>query len=158
VRFPDRLRLPSRPGSGALAGDRSRIFRAAVPTAGRCRRACSTSCAAGRGAPPTVVIAGLVLGAIAATAPRSRTRYVAAGAAYMWRADGRRGRAHRARRRLTRDRPACARRRRGPRQPVGFAVVYLGEHYLAGLAVAEIVRRGEPHVAPLVRAVAHALE
>jgi membrane-associated phospholipid phosphatase len=44
----------------------------------------------------------------------------------------------------------------------GFAVVYLGEHYLvdvlAGLAVAEIVRRGEPHVAPLVRAVAHALE
>ncbi|MEA2156631.1 MAG: hypothetical protein QOE11_2771 [Solirubrobacteraceae bacterium] len=44
----------------------------------------------------------------------------------------------------------------------GFAVVYLGEHYLvdvlAGLAVAEIVRRGEPHVAPLVRTVAHALE
>ncbi len=44
----------------------------------------------------------------------------------------------------------------------GFAVVYLGEHYLVdvlvGLAVAEIVRRGEPHVAPLVRAVAHALE
>jgi membrane-associated phospholipid phosphatase len=44
----------------------------------------------------------------------------------------------------------------------GFAVVYLGEHYLvdvlAGLGVAEIVRRGEPHVAPLVRAVAHALE
>jgi membrane-associated phospholipid phosphatase len=44
----------------------------------------------------------------------------------------------------------------------GFAVVYLGEHYLVdvlvGLAVAETVRRGEPHVAPLVRAVAHALE
>jgi membrane-associated phospholipid phosphatase len=44
----------------------------------------------------------------------------------------------------------------------GFAVVYLGEHYLVdvlvGLAVAEIVRRGEPHVAPLVRVVAHALE
>lgn len=44
----------------------------------------------------------------------------------------------------------------------GFAVVYLGEHYLidalAGLAVAEIVRRGEPHAAPLVRMVAHALE
>jgi membrane-associated phospholipid phosphatase len=44
----------------------------------------------------------------------------------------------------------------------GFAVVYLGEHYLVdvlvGLAVAELVRRGEPHVAPLVRAVAHALE
>jgi membrane-associated phospholipid phosphatase len=44
----------------------------------------------------------------------------------------------------------------------GFAVVYLGEHYLVdvlvGLAVAEVVRRGEPHVAPLVRAIAHALE
>ena len=44
----------------------------------------------------------------------------------------------------------------------GFAVVYLGEHYLvdvlAGLAVAETVRRCEPHAAPLVRAVAHALE
>ena len=44
----------------------------------------------------------------------------------------------------------------------GFAVVYLGEHYLVdvlvGLVVAELVRRGEPHVAPLVRAVAHALE
>jgi membrane-associated phospholipid phosphatase len=44
----------------------------------------------------------------------------------------------------------------------GFAVVYLGEHYLVdvlvGLAVAEIVRLGEPHVAPLVRTVAHALE
>jgi membrane-associated phospholipid phosphatase len=44
----------------------------------------------------------------------------------------------------------------------GFAVVYTGEHYLidvlAGLAVAEIVRRGEPYAAPVVRAVAHALE
>jgi membrane-associated phospholipid phosphatase len=43
-----------------------------------------------------------------------------------------------------------------------FAVVYLGEHYLidvlVGLAVAEVVRRGEPHAAPLVRAIAHALE
>jgi len=43
-----------------------------------------------------------------------------------------------------------------------FAVVYLGEHYLidvlAGLAVAELVRRGEPLAAPLVRAVAYALE
>jgi membrane-associated phospholipid phosphatase len=43
-----------------------------------------------------------------------------------------------------------------------FAVVYLGEHYvvdvLAGLAVAEIVRRGEPLATPIVRAVAYALE
>ena len=43
-----------------------------------------------------------------------------------------------------------------------FAVVYLGEHYLmdvlAGLAVAEIVRQAEPLAAPLVRAVAYALE
>ncbi len=43
-----------------------------------------------------------------------------------------------------------------------FAVVYLGEHYvvdvLAGLAVAEIVRRAEPLANPLVRAVAYALE
>ena len=43
-----------------------------------------------------------------------------------------------------------------------FAVVYLGEHYvtdvLAGLAVAEIVHRAEPLAAPLVRAVAYALE
>ena len=43
-----------------------------------------------------------------------------------------------------------------------FAVVYLGEHYvvdvLAGLAVAEIVHRGEPLAAPLVRVVASALE
>jgi membrane-associated phospholipid phosphatase len=44
----------------------------------------------------------------------------------------------------------------------GFAVVYLGEHYLidvlVGLVVAEFVRRLEPHAAPLVRAVAHTLE
>jgi membrane-associated phospholipid phosphatase len=44
----------------------------------------------------------------------------------------------------------------------GFAVVYLGEHYLVdvlvGLLVAELVRRLEPHAAPLVRAVTHALE
>ena len=43
-----------------------------------------------------------------------------------------------------------------------FAVVYLGEHYLvdvlAGLALAEIVRRAEPLAEPLVRAVAYALE
>ncbi len=43
-----------------------------------------------------------------------------------------------------------------------FAVVYLGEHYLidvlAGLAVAEVVRRAEPLAAPVVRAVAYALE
>ena len=42
-----------------------------------------------------------------------------------------------------------------------FAVVYLGEHYLAdvvvGLAIAELVRRAEPLAAPIVRAVAHAL-
>ena len=44
----------------------------------------------------------------------------------------------------------------------GFAVVYCGEHYLidvlVGLAIAEIVRVGEPYAAPLVRAIAHALE
>ena len=43
-----------------------------------------------------------------------------------------------------------------------FAVVYLGEHYvvdvLAGLAVAEIVHHAEPLAAPVVRAVAYALE
>ncbi|MGH4012741.1 MAG: phosphatase PAP2 family protein [Pseudonocardiaceae bacterium] len=42
-----------------------------------------------------------------------------------------------------------------------FAVVYLGEHYLvdvlAGLAVAEAVRRGEPLVSPFARQVAHFL-
>ncbi|MDX6677892.1 MAG: hypothetical protein QOE31_1944 [Solirubrobacteraceae bacterium] len=42
-----------------------------------------------------------------------------------------------------------------------FAVVYLGEHYLAdvvvGLAIAELVRRGEPLAAPITRAVARAL-
>ncbi len=43
-----------------------------------------------------------------------------------------------------------------------FAIVYLGEHYVAdvvvGLAIAELVRRGEPFAAPVVRAVARALE
>jgi membrane-associated phospholipid phosphatase len=43
-----------------------------------------------------------------------------------------------------------------------FAVVYLGEHYvadvLAGLAVAELVHHAEPLAAPLVRWVAYALE
>jgi membrane-associated phospholipid phosphatase len=43
-----------------------------------------------------------------------------------------------------------------------FAVVYLGEHYVAdvvvGLLVAEAVRRAEPLVAPFVRAVARAVE
>ena len=43
-----------------------------------------------------------------------------------------------------------------------FAVVYLGEHYvvdvLAGLVVAEFVHHAEPLAAPLVRAVAWALE
>jgi membrane-associated phospholipid phosphatase len=42
-----------------------------------------------------------------------------------------------------------------------FAIVYLGEHYVAdvvvGLAIAELVRRGEPFAAPVVRAVARAL-
>jgi membrane-associated phospholipid phosphatase len=42
-----------------------------------------------------------------------------------------------------------------------FAVVYLGEHYVAdvvaGLAVAELVHRGEPLAAPFVRAVARAV-
>ncbi len=43
-----------------------------------------------------------------------------------------------------------------------FSVVYLGEHYLidvlAGLAVAEVVRLGEPLVIPLVRRLAQDLE
>ena len=43
-----------------------------------------------------------------------------------------------------------------------FAVVYLGEHYvvdvLAGLLVADAVRRAEPYAAPFVRAVARAVE
>jgi membrane-associated phospholipid phosphatase len=42
-----------------------------------------------------------------------------------------------------------------------FAIVYLGEHYVAdvvvGLALAEVVRRGEPYAAPIVRAAARAL-
>jgi membrane-associated phospholipid phosphatase len=43
-----------------------------------------------------------------------------------------------------------------------FAVVYLGEHYVAdvvvGLLIAETVRRTEPFAAPFVRAVARAVE
>ncbi|MEJ7797369.1 MAG: phosphatase PAP2 family protein [Solirubrobacteraceae bacterium] len=43
-----------------------------------------------------------------------------------------------------------------------FAIVYLGEHYVAdvvvGLLIAEAVRRGEPLAAPFVRAVARAVE
>ena len=43
-----------------------------------------------------------------------------------------------------------------------FAIVYLGEHYVAdvvvGLLVAEAVRRAEPLAAPFVRAVAQAVE
>jgi PAP2 superfamily protein len=43
-----------------------------------------------------------------------------------------------------------------------FAIVYLGEHYVAdvvvGLLVAEAVRRVEPLAAPFVRAVAHAVQ
>ena len=43
-----------------------------------------------------------------------------------------------------------------------FAIVYLGEHYVAdivvGLAIAEAVRRAEPLAAPFVRAVARAVE
>ncbi len=43
-----------------------------------------------------------------------------------------------------------------------FAVVYLGEHYvidvIAGLGVAEAVRRGEPLINPLARRVAHRVE
>jgi membrane-associated phospholipid phosphatase len=43
-----------------------------------------------------------------------------------------------------------------------FAVVYLGEHYVAdvvvGLLIAETVRRAEPLAAPFVRAVARAVE
>lgn len=44
----------------------------------------------------------------------------------------------------------------------GFAVVYLGEHYLidviVGLAIAEAIRRAEPLVNPFVRRVARQLE
>jgi membrane-associated phospholipid phosphatase len=43
-----------------------------------------------------------------------------------------------------------------------FAIVYLGEHYVAdivvGLAIAEAVRRAEPLAAPFVRAVARAVQ
>jgi membrane-associated phospholipid phosphatase len=45
---------------------------------------------------------------------------------------------------------------------LGFALVYLGEHYvvdlLAGLALAEGVRLAAPHVAPATRAIAEALQ
>jgi membrane-associated phospholipid phosphatase len=41
---------------------------------------------------------------------------------------------------------------------LGFALVYLGEHYvvdlIAGLALAETVRRGAPAAEPAVRAIA----
>ena len=43
-----------------------------------------------------------------------------------------------------------------------FAVVYLGEHYVtdvfAGLGIAAAIEIAEPHVTPIVRRVAHALE
>ena len=44
---------------------------------------------------------------------------------------------------------------------LGFALVYLGEHYVtdlvAGLALAEAVRFGAPRVAPAISAAADAL-
>jgi hypothetical protein len=43
-----------------------------------------------------------------------------------------------------------------------FSVVYLGEHYLvdvlAGVAVAEAIRRGEPLAVPVIRRIAQELE
>ena len=45
---------------------------------------------------------------------------------------------------------------------LGFALVYLGEHYVvdlaAGLALAETVRRSEPHVTPLLRTLQKAIQ
>jgi len=45
---------------------------------------------------------------------------------------------------------------------LGFALVYLGEHYvidlIGALALAELVRVAAPHIAPLVRRIAGALE
>jgi membrane-associated phospholipid phosphatase len=45
---------------------------------------------------------------------------------------------------------------------LGFALVYLGEHYvadiLAGLALAETVRHGAPRAAPLARGVSRAIQ
>jgi membrane-associated phospholipid phosphatase len=45
---------------------------------------------------------------------------------------------------------------------LGFALVYLGEHYvvdlLAGLALAEGVRRSEPHITPLLRTLQQAIQ
>jgi membrane-associated phospholipid phosphatase len=45
---------------------------------------------------------------------------------------------------------------------LGFALVYLGEHYvvdlLAGAALAETVRVAAPHVAPLARRIADLID
>jgi hypothetical protein len=45
---------------------------------------------------------------------------------------------------------------------LGFALVYLGEHYvidlLAGLALTEGVRRAEPKAAPALRALQQAIQ
>ncbi|HSI79655.1 MAG TPA: phosphatase PAP2 family protein [Solirubrobacterales bacterium] len=45
---------------------------------------------------------------------------------------------------------------------LGFALVYLGEHYvtdlIAGAALVAVVRRGEPHVEPLARRVSAAVQ
>ena len=45
---------------------------------------------------------------------------------------------------------------------LGFGLVYLGEHYVvdlaAGLALAEGVRRAEPHARPLLAAVARSVQ
>jgi hypothetical protein len=45
---------------------------------------------------------------------------------------------------------------------LGFALVYLGEHYvvdlIAGAALAEAVRQGAPHVAPLARALSRGVQ
>jgi membrane-associated phospholipid phosphatase len=45
---------------------------------------------------------------------------------------------------------------------LGFALVYLGEHYvvdlMAGAALTEVVRRGTPHAAPAARALAAGLQ
>jgi hypothetical protein len=45
---------------------------------------------------------------------------------------------------------------------LGFALVYLGEHYvvdlLAGTALTEGIRRAAPHVAPAARALSAALQ
>jgi hypothetical protein len=45
---------------------------------------------------------------------------------------------------------------------LGFALVYLGEHYFvdlaAGAALVELVRRGAPHAAPVLEAVARRVQ